>query len=130
MAAHSSALMGLGLPPSLAQALGTTGTALVAAAGSTYATSAKLLKNKVAYVSNADGTFAVGLPVVGGDAALLADPYVISNIGTTSLQLFASSGVVISVNGSSNSSQPIQSFTTMVVWPVSTTQWIGMKGGA
>lgn len=130
---HAYNLMGLGMAPPLALAIATQGTQQVTAAGSTYATSAKLRNNKCAVVSNSDGTVAVGLPPIGGDtgaAAMLADMYVICNTGTTSLQLFASSGITISVNGSSNSQQPIQSFTTMIVWPVSTTQWIGMKGAA
>ena len=124
-------LMGLGMPPALAAALAADGTPTVTSAGSSFSTATKLRDNKVVVCSDADGTKGVALPSVGSDGgAYLTDQYVISNTGTTSLKLFASSGVTIAVNGSAHSVQPIQSFTTMIVWPVSTTAWIGLKGAA
>lgn len=130
--AQPSDLMGLGLPPLLAEHIAETGNGSLTAtaAGSTFATSTKILPNQnMLACSNANGTVALGLPAVGGDAgALLGDPFVISNTGTTSLQVFASSGITINMNGSNTSQQPVQAGTTSMIWPISTTQWIGVKG--
>ncbi len=130
--ALASDLLGLGLNPFLAGHLasGGNGPLTIAAAGSTFATATKLQAEQfVCSCINADGTKGVALPTVGGDSgALLADDYVINNAGSTSLQIFSSSGVVISTGGSNTSSTQVQLHTTMTLYPISTTQWIAVKG--
>lgn len=130
--ALSTDLMGLGLPPLLAQALGCDGQFTPTPAGSSFATATRL-KNSQEIVTTgaADGTKAFALPAVGSnDGALLGEPFVISNTGTTSLQIYGSSGVTITFNGSAHSQQPVQAGVAAMFWAVSTTSWIGLKGSA
>jgi hypothetical protein len=42
--------------------------------------------------------------------------------------VFCSSGVTISVGGVNTSSTSLSSHTTLAAYPISTTQWIGVKG--
>lgn len=125
-------LMGLGMPPTqaLRNSNGGAGPLTAVAAGNSFATALRLGGAQyVVSCSNADGTKGLALPPVGGDnGALLADDFVINNAGTTSLVLFASSGVTISVAGSNTSSTKIQSHTTMTLFPISATQWVGVAG--
>ena len=125
-------LMGLGLPPLLAEKIADAGATLtVTAAGSAFASATRLqVAQNMVTCSNANGTLALGLPVVGGDTgASFGDQYVISNTGTTSIQLFGSTGVLINMNGSNGSQQPILQSRTLIAWPVSSTQWIAINGG-
>jgi hypothetical protein len=125
-----SDLMGLGMPPLLADRIADAGPSLtVLAAGSAFSSATRLLANQnMATCANANGTLALGLPQVGNDVVYLGDQYVISNTGTTSIQLFGSTGVLINTNGSNGSQQPILQNRTMILWPVSTTQWIAING--
>jgi hypothetical protein len=129
----STDLMGLGMPPLLSVRLATGGIGplTITAAGTTFATAAKVLGGQyVVSCSNASGTNGVSLPTVGTDGgALLADDYIINNAtGTQSLLVFSSSGVVLSVGATNTSSTTVAPHTTMTLFPISTTQWIGVKG--
>src|SRR5881227_287999 len=105
--ALASDLMGLGIPHLLASRLanGGIGPLTITAAGSAFSSSTKIgCSQYVVSCSNATGTGALGLPAVGGDVgAMLADDFVINNAGTTSLQIFTSTAVLISMNGSNGS---------------------------
>ncbi len=128
----ASDLMGLGNPPLLSAitAQGGIGPLTVAAAGSAFASATRIqIHQYVVSCSNGDGTLALSLPAVGGDAGcLLADDFVINNAGTTSLNVYASSGVSISVAGGNTTKTTIALHTTMTLFPVTTTQWIAVKG--
>lgn len=131
--ALASDLMGFGMPAQLAGriATGGTGPLTLVAIGSSYATATKILTEQglVSITASGATTTGVSLPPVGSDAgALLADDYVINNAGTSAITIYASTGVLLSMNGSNNSTQPILSQTTVVMYPVSTTQWIGLRG--
>jgi hypothetical protein len=128
----ASDLMGLGVSPLLAArtAQGGIGPLTITAAGSSFATATRIqCQQYLASCSNADGTVALSLPVVGTDnGALLADDFVINNAGTTSLRVFLSSGVTISIGGVNTSFCTIALHTSMTCYPITTTQWIGVKG--
>jgi hypothetical protein len=69
------------------------------------------------------------LPGVGGDnGALLADDYVINNATGNNMVVMGSNGVLISATGSNTSYTNMASHTSMTIYPVSSTQWIGVKG--
>lgn len=125
-------LMGLGMPSQLALqvAVGGSGPLTITAAGSSFATATKILANQtLAVCTNANSTLGVSLPTVGSDAgALLGDQFIIANANTTDcLKVFSSSGVVICVNGSNTSSTSAGVNTSLVLYPVSTTQWVGVS---
>jgi hypothetical protein len=131
----ASDLMGLGSSPLLAlrTSNGGNGPVTISAAGTTFATATRIQSSQY-FVSctNAGGSggAAVALPVVGGDnGALIADDFVINNAtATQSLTVFASTGVAISVGGTNTSSTTIPVHTTMTLYPLTTTQWLGVKG--
>ncbi len=80
--------------------------------------------------SGSTSTCGVKLPTVGGDnGCLLADDFVINNAGATTISVFGSTSVTISVSGSNGSVTTLPIHTTMTVFPITTTQWIGVKGG-
>lgn len=130
--ALASDLMGLGVPAlqALRTATGGNGPLTITAAGSAFASATRIGSAQfLVSCTNADGTKALSLPAVGTDnGCLLADDFIINNAGTTSLQIFASSGVQISVGTTNSSATVIQAHTTMTLYPVSSTQWIGVKG--
>ncbi len=133
--ALSSDLMGLGLPPLLALqiAQGGIGPLTVVPAGTTYATSTKLGANQtlVSVIGDALTSKAVGLPSVGGDTgASLGDQFVINYAVDSggSLTIRASTGVVISMGTANNSLVGIATHTTAALFPISATQWVGIKG--
>jgi hypothetical protein len=129
-------LMGLGISPLQAAHTSNGGTGPVFSGGTLAgATSAFSTTNRlgafqfVVTVSNGVSTGGVCLPAVGGDSGcLIADDYVINNSGTTTIYLFASSGVAISVRASNTGYTQIALHTTMTLFPLSTTQWVGIAG--
>lgn len=127
---QASDLMGLGVPALQALRLAHNGSTTVTAAGSAFASGTTLKAGQAVVIcSNADGTKGISLPTVGGDTGcLIADKFVISNSGTTSLQIFSSTGVTICAATTNANSSKIQSCTSMLLYPVSTTQWIGVAG--
>ncbi len=134
--ALSQDLMGLGISPLQAAHSASGGTGPVfsggVVAGSTSVASTNLKIGAYQYVmtvSNGVSTQGVVLPPVGGDnGCLIADDFIINNSGTTCIILFASSGVAISVGTSNTSFTIIPNHTTMTCYPLSTTQWIAVKG--
>jgi hypothetical protein len=128
----SSDLMGLGVSPLLAARTATAGTGPItivptqaAAFGS--ATRIQVTQFLVGNTTVTGG--AISLPPVGGDnGALIGDDFTINNATTGSLTVFCSSGVTISVSGANTASTVMTSHTTMTCYPISTTQWIGVKG--
>jgi len=130
-------LMGFGVSPQQANrtASGGAGPLTIQPLGSSYAGSAKLgatqfLCSVPATATLVTGTTSgVGLPTVGTDnGALLADQYIINNAGSATITVWASSGVSISVGASNTSSTAVAVHTSITCYPVSTVQWIGIKG--
>jgi hypothetical protein len=125
-------LMGFGMPAQLANRMATAGNGAVtiSSAGSGFSTATRIQCTQfLVSCSDTDGTKALALPVVGGDnGALIGDDFIVNNAGTTSLNLFSSTGVVISVGGVNTSKTTIALHTTMTLYPISTTQWVGVKG--
>ncbi len=133
--ALASDLMGLGTAPLLAAhtAQAGTGPLTITAAGTAFASATRLgVTQFLASCTNAggSGSTAISLPAVGGDnGCLLGDSFVVNNLtATQSLTLFASSGVAISVGATNTSSTTIAVHTTMTLYPITTTQWVGVKG--
>lgn len=130
--ALASDLMGLGIQPLLAARTATAGVGPITmlAAGSTFATANRIQCTQfIVSVTNSDGTKGVSLPAVGGDTgAFLADDFVINNAGSASLFVFVSSGVAISIAGSNTASTILTTHSTLTCYPISTTQWVGIKG--
>ncbi len=130
-------LMGLGISPLQAAHTASGGTGPVFSGGIlTSSTSVFANSNRIgAYqfvvtISNGVSTTGVCLPSVGSDSGcLIADDFVINcSGGTTCMLLFASSGVSISTGGSNTSFTTLAPHTSITLYPVSTTQWIGVKG--
>lgn len=128
--ALSSDLMGLGLPPALAAevAIGGIGPLTIVGAGSSFATGTKVQTSQFVFSSTSTSGTAISLPTVGGDTgALLCDLFFIANLGTSSLLVFTSTNVALQANGSNNSNGvKLQTFQSLLTFPVSTTQWISM----
>lgn len=127
--------MGLGVSPLQAahSASGGTGPLFAGAqAGTVSAPSASTRIGAFQFVlsvSNGVSTGGLTLPPVGSDnGCLLADDFIINNAGTTTIYLFGSSGVLLSVGGSNTSWTQIGVHTVMTLYPLTTTQWIGVKG--
>lgn len=123
-------LMGLGLPPAVALSVATGGNGdlTIAAAGSAYSTgTAVLAGQKLVSVSGADGNKGVSLPAVGANVQL-GDQYIIGNTANAVLKAFAPSGVSITCGGTNTSTAAIPAYATLIVYPVSSTQWIGIVG--
>lgn len=128
----ASDLMGLGVSPLLAArtATGGIGPLTAVAAGSSFATATKIQCTQfLVSVSGGDGTKGVALPTIGGDAgAFLADDFIINNLAGSSMVLYASVGVNISSGGSNANTVTQSTHTTMTLYPISTTQWIAVRG--
>jgi hypothetical protein len=131
----ASDLMGLGVSPLIASRTsnGGSGPITITAAGTAFASATRLGCTQyfvTCTTAGGSGGAAISLPVVGTDnGALLADDFVVNNAtATQSLTIFASSGVAISVGGTNTSSTTVSVHTSMTLYPVSTTQWIGVKG--
>lgn len=133
--ALSTDLMGLGVSPLQAAHTASGGTGPVFSGTLAGTTSAFSTNNRlgcyqfVVTVSAGVSTGGVCLPLVGSDnGCLIADQFIINNSGTTCILLFASSGVSISTGASNTSFTVIAVHTTMTAFPISTTQWVGVKG--
>ena len=127
--------MGLGVSPlqALRSSNGGNGPLTLAAGGTTFATSARIQSAQYfVSVSGAGGSggAAVSLPMVGTDnGALLADDFVVNNLSATqTLTVFASTGVTISTSGSNTSSTTMAIHTSATFYPLTSTQWICVKG--
>lgn len=129
-------LMNLGVAPLQAARTATGGTGPLSIAVSS-ATTIPTTTGKLGgtqFVVTATGLASGGilLPPIGGDTgALLADDYVINNTGTSTIQIWANPGggtVLISAHGSNSSVQLCPPHNSFTLYPVSTTQWIGIAG--
>lgn len=133
----ASDLIGLGLSSHLARRLanggaGSSTSLQIAAAGST-AANATQIGGQQFFVSVNSGTGGVTLPAIGGDnGALLADDFIINNAtGSTITCFMPTTGGNISAAGSNiagSTGVSILSHTTWTLYPVSSTQWVGVKG--
>lgn len=129
--ALASDLMGLGVSPLLAQrtASGGNGPLTITAVGATFGSATRIQASQFLVSNTTAGGLSVALPAVGGDnGAFLADDFIINNRAAASLNVFASTGVAISANGTNNSQIVLSSHQTLTVYPISTTQWIGVLG--
>jgi hypothetical protein len=129
----ASDLQGLGVSPWVAAHVANAGTGplTITAAGSNFATATRIgITQLIMFCTNTNGTTAISLPKVGGDnGCLLGDIFIINNgNGSNSLTVYASTGVAISVAGTNTSSATIAANTGASYFPISTTQWIGVKG--
>ncbi len=129
-------LMGLGISPLQAAHTASGGTGplfagTLASATSGFQASCRLgaYQFVITVTNNVVSTGGVGLPAVGSDSGcLLADDFVINNSGTHTILLFCSSGVTISTGGSNTSFTTLAVHSTITLYPLSTTTWIGVKG--
>lgn len=133
--ALASDLMGLGMSPHLArrEASGGSPSSLqVAAAGSDF-TGATKLGGQQYLVSVNSGTGGLILPAVGGDnGCLLGDSFTVNNATASGITLFAQSGASLSSNGSNAAASvglSVGPHTAVTVYPVTSTQWISVRGG-
>jgi hypothetical protein len=127
--------MGLGVSPlqALRTSNGGNGPLTVAAAGGNFATATRLQSSQYfVSVSGAGGANSAGisLPPVGGDnGALIADDFVVNNLsGTQTMTVYASTGVAISAGGTNTNTSTIAAHTTATLYPLSSTQWISVRG--
>ena len=134
----ASDLIGLGISPLLAARTATGGNGPLSIAASS-STSIPTVggANQIdgsQYVVTVTGLASGGvlLPTIGGDAgALLADQFVINNSGTASIQVWSASAgstVLISAGGSNSSVHVVAVHTSITLYPVSSGQWLGIKG--
>lgn len=133
----ASDLQGLGVSPLLAARTATAGTGPVTANGvsgaASFASATKIQCTQF-LVSLSNGTtntaYGVALPTIGGDAgAFIGDDYIINNASSATLLVFVSSGVSVSGGGSNQATSfAIQTHTTSTFYPITTTQWVGVKG--
>jgi len=130
-------LMGLGVSPlqAMKTATGGVGPLTITPVGTTFASSTKIGCSQYLVTANGANGLALGLPPLGGDnGAYLADDFIVNNQGTSSLLVFASTSVLISMNGSLSSVQRVQTHSTatfysVLVTPTSgTANWIGVSG--
>jgi hypothetical protein len=129
----ASDLQGLGVNPLQAQRTANAGIGplTITAAGTAFASATRVGGSQyLVSCSNATASNGISLPPVGGDnGALIGDVFTINNAtGTSTLNIFCSTGVTISVANSNTSSTTIAVHTTMTCYPVTTTQWAGIKG--
>jgi hypothetical protein len=124
-------LMGLGLSPLIASRTATAGIGpvTIVAAGGSFTSATKIQATQFLVSNSTGGGLGVALPTVGGDAgAFLGDDFIINNAATASLNVFCSSGVTISVGGANTSSTSLSSHVTLTCYPITTTQWVGVRG--
>ncbi len=125
-------LTGLGVNPLQAYRTANAGTGplTISSSGSAFASANRI--DGAQYLvscSDSDGTKALSLPPIGGDGgALIGDCFTINNQGTTTFTIFCSTSVVISVSGSNTSSTTLGIHTSLTCYPITQTQWIGIKG--
>lgn len=134
--ALASDLMGFGVSPLQAARTATGGigplSIAVSSATTIPTTTGKLGCTQFVVTATGLASGGVLLPVIGGDSgALLADDFVINNTGTSTIQVWANPGggtVLISARGSNSSVQLVPIHSSITLYPVSTTQWIGISG--
>lgn len=130
----ASDLQGMGISPLLAgrQATAGIGPIAIVSAGTSFATATRIQAMQYLVSNSTNNTVGgqgVSLPQVGGDnGALIGDDFVINNAATGSMTVYCSTGVTISVAGSNQASIGLSSHTTLACYPISTTQWIGVRG--
>lgn len=129
----ASDLQGLGVNPLQAQRTANAGIGplTIASAGTgTFASATRIGGAQyLVSCSDSDGTKAIALPPVGGDnGALIGDMFNINNAGSTTMTLFCSTGVLISVGGSNTSKTSLITHTTLTCYPAAIGQWIGVRG--
>lgn len=129
----ASDLQGLGVNPLQAQRTANAGIGplTISAAGTTFATATRIGGSQyLVSCSNATTTNGISLPPVGSDnGALIGDVFTINNATAAStLNIFCSTGVTISVGSANTSSTTVAVHTTMTAYPVTTTQWAGVRG--
>ncbi len=126
----SSDLTGLGVSPLVAARTATAGIGplTIVASGATFASATRIQCCQFIVTNSTTGNGSVSLPPVGSDnGALLGDDFVINN-AAGSILVFCSSGVTISVAGSNQASVGLSSHISLACYPISTTQWIGVRG--
>lgn len=126
-------LMGLGMPPMLAERLAdTSGSILVAGAGTSTATAFQIRGTQfLVFINSGATTNWVALPTVGGsdNAAQVADNFVIHNGNATSATVGIPTGVTVNIGGANVVGNfTITTAKTFTGWPVSATQWFGIVG--
>ncbi|SRR6266446_5479259 len=130
----SSDLQGLGVNPLQAYRTANAGTGplTISSLGTGTFASANRIDGAQYLVScsDSDGTKALALPPIGGDGgALIGDCFTINNQSATqTFTIFCSTSVTISVSGSNTSSTTLGVHTSLTCYPVTQTQWIGIKG--
>lgn len=129
--AKKTDLMGLGMPVFLAQRMAAEPT-LVTGAGASRASATPLGGDQYLVVmigSNGGGGFQ--LPQVGGqNGCLLGDDFVINALYDNAA-VYPGPGMTISIAGGSYSTGtavPVTQHTAISFYPVTATQWIGVKG--
>lgn len=123
-------LMGLGVSPLIAArtASGGIGPLTIVAVGASFASATRIQATQFLVSNTTAGGLSIALPPVGGDnGAFLGDDFMINNATAASLNVFASTGVGISVSGTNNSTMVLFSHQSMTCYPISTTQWVGVK---
>ncbi len=136
--ALASDLMGLGVSPLQAARTASGGIGPLSIANSGVAnaiptgTAGKLGCTQFVVTTTGLNSGGILLPPIGSDnGALLADDFVINNTGTANVNIYANPGggtVLISANGSNTSYQHLALHTSITLYPISTTQWIGIAG--
>jgi hypothetical protein len=134
--ALASDLMGLGVSPLIAARTANAGIGPLSINGvsgaATFASSTRIQCTQylVSAANAANATaYGVALPVVGGDGgAFLGDDFIINNASSATLLIFCSTGVSISVGSANTSSTSLATHTTLTCYPITTTQWVGVKG--
>lgn len=129
----SQDLMGLGISPLQAAhtAVAGTGPLTATSSGNSYATATKLGAYQFLVSVNVSGTTSSGLslPAIGSDAGcLLGDNFVVNNATGSSVIIYAPSGLNISGAGVNQNNISISSHSTCTLFPVSTVQWVAVKG--
>jgi hypothetical protein len=126
-----SDLMGLGMPAHLAARLATEPT-VATASGASRASATSINGTQYLTCLNASNSGAgVVLPVLGGDGCLLGDDFIINNQIVGGITLYAPTGMAISMSGSLASGTggvAISSHTTVTLYPVSASTWVGVTG--
>jgi hypothetical protein len=121
---QSSDLMGLGLPPLLAERIADAGTGPVNITATGTAASTGYALRAAQYfviVSTSSGNYSVTLPTPGGDTGpLIGDNFVITNLSTTAVSLFAPSGVTMYFQGSvfTTTAVSISQYHNMECWVI------------
>ena len=129
--AKKSDLMGLGMPVFLSQRMATE-PSQVTAAGATRASATVLGGDQyLVCVTGTNGGVGLQLPQVGGsNGCLLGDDFIINALNATA-SVYPGSGVTISVGAASYSTGTgvvVELHTATTFYPITSTQWIGLKG--